>query len=75
MARIINRNYEDTRALTDEQRKDARRKLRATQNKNRMRRIRLACDDRATRDPSAQLGDHVWCETHSDWAQVVNVTE
>ena len=43
--------------------------------RNPLRRVRLECETTSTRDPIAVVGDHVWCETHGDFARVVSVVE
>jgi hypothetical protein len=77
MVRIVNQSLATTRRedLTAEQRERALRRLARQTQRNPLRRVRLACCELSVRDAVAQLGDHVWCETHADFARVVDVVE
>lgn len=77
MARVINASPTGApaRELTAQQRRQAQRRLARRTAKNPLRRVRLACEERSQRDPVAVVGDHVWCETHNDFARVISVVE
>lgn len=77
MVRIVNQSLATSRGgeLNAEQRERALRRLARTTQRNPLRRVRLACCEPAVRDALAQRGDHVWCDTHEDFARVVDVTE
>lgn len=75
MVRIVNQSLASHRELDQAQRQRAERRLARQAQRNPLRRVRLACCERAVRDPVAQVGDHVWCDTHADFARVVAVVE
>lgn len=61
--------------LTPAQERAARARLARHERANPLRRVLLACETRYQRDPVAVVGDHVWCDTHGDFARVVRVVQ
>ena len=77
MVRIVHATITTTpeRQLTPAQALTAERRIARSTAKNPLRRVHLACEERAVRDAVARLGDHVWCEKHAEFARVVRVVE
>ena len=76
MARVITGTYTRTEhRITAADRRRGSNRLARTSKRNPLRRITLACETTAQRDPDAQLGDHVWCDVHADFAVVVDVVQ
>lgn len=76
MVRIVNQSLTTTHApLSGRDARRAARWIARSTARNPLRRVRVACEEQAQRDPLASLGDRVWCERHADWATVVEVTE
>ena len=73
MARIVTTTPE--RQLTPAEARTAARRIARSTARNPLRRVHLACEERAVRDAVARLGDHVWCENHAEFARVVRVVE
>ena len=76
MARIVdNRLTASTSAvLTPQQRRRAQRRLARAAQANPLRRVRLECHG-WVRDPSAVVGDHIWCDQCADFARAVELAE
>lgn len=77
MARIVNSRLvttADARRLTVEQRRTGERRLARATRRNPLRRVRLACCG-WRRDPTAVVGDVLWCERCADVRQVVELAE
>jgi len=76
MARLVNTlvtgNTEGVR-LTERQRQAAQRRLRRQQQRNPLRRVRLDCHG-WVRDPSAVVGDWLFCE-HADCMDIRRVVD
>jgi hypothetical protein len=76
MARVINGSLTGTQnVLTETDRRRAKARLARRVERNPLRRVQLACEVKAQRDPLAVVGDLVWCDPHEDFARVVAVTE
>jgi hypothetical protein len=74
MARILNgRRQAPGTTLTREQLREAQRQLARATRENPLRVARLACHGPA-RDPSARVGDWIWCEQCGDFARVESVS-
>lgn len=74
MAHIINGALTAPTARLDErERRRAERRLARQETRNQHRRVVLACELTSQPDATAQVGDHVWCDNHSDFAPVVKV--
>jgi hypothetical protein len=76
-ARIVNSALVGTAAvaLTDSQRKSAQRRLARRQARNPLRRVRLGCCASWVLDPSAVVGDWLWCDSDDDLGRIVEVVE
>jgi hypothetical protein len=76
MTRIVNGSLRASAnsTLTPAQIREAQRRLEKSARENPLRRVRLACHG-PVRDPSARLGDRVWCDSCADFAVVVSVAE
>ena len=77
MARLVDQRIMggDMNELSPAQKKEALKKIEKMKQANRLRCVRLACCVPWLRDPLAQKGDRMWCETHADWSKVVDVKE
>lgn len=76
MARVITGTYTHREVeLSAADRRRAHTRLARAAAKNPLRRVTLACETAAQRDPDARLGDRVWCDQHADFAVVVSVVE
>lgn len=76
MARVITGNYTSKDiSLTAADRRRGASRLARKAHRNPLRRVTLACETAAQRDPIAQVGDHVWCDNHAEFALVVKVVE
>lgn len=75
MVRVLSGSDRTRRRLTPAQQARGRARLARTTAANPLRRVRLACETTSRRDPVAVVGDHVWCDTHGDFARVVTVIE
>ena len=59
--------------LTPQQRKLALAKIKKMQRDNPLRRVKVACCIGWRRDPLAEVGDWIWCDTHQDKSRVIEV--
>ena len=77
MARIVNSALTATPSaeLTDSDRRRGERRLAKRQARNPLRRARLGCCSRLLLDPSARVGDWLWCDTDGDLGRVIEVAE
>lgn len=73
-ARALRHDTPNNRPLTASQRRSALRKIDKLTAQNPLRRVRTHCCG-WVRDPLAQVGDWVWCDTHSDTTRVIEVAE
>jgi hypothetical protein len=76
MARIVDRRLmaSGSPVLTPHERRRAARRLARAQEANPLRRVRLACHG-WVRDPSARVGDLLWCDECADFARAVELAE
>lgn len=75
MAHLVDARSMASRAtLTDKQKSKGARTLARKQAHNPLRRVSLQCCG-WVRDPVGVIGDHIWCDTHADFARVVDVAE
>lgn len=77
MARLITGAYvaSPSPELSVAERRRGQRRLERASARNPLRRIQLSCETTARRDPSARVGDLVWCDNHRDFARVLSVVE
>ena len=76
MVRLVHQSLVTTRpAISDRDAEAARRRIARRTARNPLRRVRITCEPHAVRDALATVGDRIWCDTHADWATVVEVTE
>jgi len=77
MARIVNSSLvASTRVdLSPAERRRAARRIRRTQSRNPLRRVRLGCCEVWVRDTTAVVGDWLWCDSDGDLGRVVEVAE
>jgi len=77
MARIVNSSLTSSAPvdLSAADRREASRRLERRRLRNPLRRVRLGCCQRWVLDPSAVLGDWLWCEVDADLGRVNEVAE
>ena len=77
MARIVNSALVATAPaeLTPAERRRGERTLAKRQARNPLRRVRLACCERWVLDPSARVGDWLWCDVDGDLGRVTELAE
>ncbi len=77
MARIVNSALTASApaALTPADRRRGERRLAQRQAHNPLRRARLGCCSHWVLDPSARVGDWLWCDADGDLGRVCEVAE
>lgn len=77
MARIVNSALlaGAPAELTPAERRKGERTLAKRQARNPLRRARLGCCSRWLLDPSARVGDWLWCDVDDDLGRVTEVAE